>query len=78
LLRVAAFQNPEFCKAQAMRLPDVREAAHHRLRRGTPSSHRPATRLSGGRLSNPERAKYSTGPPRRTPQWTAGTRDVSR
>ena len=47
LLRLAAFQNPEFYKAQAMRLSTLRQAASHRLRRGPPAAHRAATRLSG-------------------------------
>ena len=46
LLRLAAFQNPEFYKAQAMRLVHLRQAARHRLRRGSPASHRPAARVS--------------------------------
>ena len=33
LIRLAAFQNPEFYKAQAMRLVGVGQAARHRLRR---------------------------------------------
>ena len=45
LLRLAAFQNPEFYRAQAMRPVHVRQAACHHLRRGSHASPRAAARL---------------------------------
>ena len=45
LLRLAAFQNPEFYKAKADAAADIREAADHLLRRGSSAAHRPAPRL---------------------------------
>ena len=44
---LAAFQNPEFYKAQAMRLPTYDKPRIIALRRGTSAAHRPAARLPG-------------------------------
>ncbi len=57
LLRLAAFQNPEFYKAQSMRAVDLRQAARHRLRRGSRPSHQSSTGLS--RRDAPARSKTS-------------------
>ncbi|HET8549191.1 MAG TPA: hypothetical protein VFL57_14355, partial [Bryobacteraceae bacterium] len=51
LLRVAAFQNPEFYKAQAMRLPTYGEAADHCVRRRALASHRSSPGLPGRRTA---------------------------
>jgi hypothetical protein len=45
--RLAAFQNPEFYKAQAMRLSTLRQAARCRLRGRVSRSHRLAARMPG-------------------------------
>ena len=45
LLRIAAFQNPEFYKAHAMRLSTPRQAARHRMRRRFTSAPGLASRL---------------------------------
>ena len=37
LIRLAAFQNPEFYRAQSMRFPDLRQASDHLLRRTPPA-----------------------------------------
>ena len=45
LIRLAAFQNPEFHRAQAMRLPTVQQAADHSLCGGSSGSRRLTTWL---------------------------------
>lgn len=45
LVRLAAFQNPEFYKAQAMHLPVWNKPRIHRLRREFPPAYRPAAWL---------------------------------
>ena len=45
LIRLAAFQNPEFQPAQAMRRSSLRAAADRGLRRGLSPPHRPAWRM---------------------------------
>ena len=47
LIRLAAFANPAFYKAQAMRLSVWNTAAGDRLRRELSPAHRPAARLPG-------------------------------
>ncbi len=47
LIRLAAFQNPEFYKAQAMRMSVWGQAPRHRQRRELPATHRLAARVPG-------------------------------
>ena len=47
LLRVAAFQNPEFYKAQAMRLPTYEKPRGNLMRGRTSAAHGPSPRLLG-------------------------------
>ena len=48
LLRLAAFRNPEFCKAQAMRLATYNKPRVIACGRGVPSAHRGAPWMSDG------------------------------
>ena len=48
LMRLGAFQNPEFYRAQTMRLSYVWQTENRRLRRGRPQLPRPAAWLSRG------------------------------
>ena len=59
LLRLAAFQNPEFYKAQAMRLPTYDKPRIIGCAEDHAQSHRPAARLLG------RRAEASLGPAHR-------------
>ena len=61
LLRLAAFQNPEFYKAQAMRLCDVRQAACDRMRPGIRPAHCRASRMSDGDIGS-SRRRTRSGP----------------
>ena len=59
LLRVAAFQNPEFYKAQAMRLPTYdKPRIDHCVRRALSAAYRSAARVHGGHPATPIRFEY--------------------
>ena len=60
LLRLAAFQNPEFYKAQAMRLPTYDKPRIIACAEDHRAAHRPAARLPGGRARSCWRTWTST------------------
>ena len=64
LLRLAAFQNPEFYKAQAMRLPTYDKPRIIACAEDHAAAHRPAARLFGRGAGAPVGPAHRAGHPR--------------